>query len=116
MITSVLSIPCRYTDVTPRSAWPSWRWMTFRGTPVIALDGFGSELREGLTNLVSHGRELALGIRTPQQRVRVGPFRIRLRVFCAEPLGIQESPELRFLPRGWLALARLRLVLVALRR
>jgi hypothetical protein len=37
LITSVLSIPCRYTDVTPRSAWPSWRWMTFSGTPSRAI-------------------------------------------------------------------------------
>jgi hypothetical protein len=34
---SALSIPCRYTDVIPRLACPSWRWMTFSGTPSRAI-------------------------------------------------------------------------------
>ena len=33
---SALSIPWRYTDVIPRCACPSWRWMTTIGTPSCA--------------------------------------------------------------------------------
>jgi hypothetical protein len=34
---SALSMPSRYTDVIPRFACPSWRWMTLSGTPSRAI-------------------------------------------------------------------------------
>jgi hypothetical protein len=34
---SPLSMPRRYTDVTPRSVCPSWRWIRFSGTPPRAI-------------------------------------------------------------------------------
>jgi hypothetical protein len=34
---SAVSIPSRYTDVTPRLTWPSWRWITLRGTRSRAI-------------------------------------------------------------------------------
>ena len=34
---SALAMPCRYTEVMPRLACPSWRWITTSGTPSWAI-------------------------------------------------------------------------------
>jgi hypothetical protein len=60
-----LSMPCRYTDVMPRFAWPSCRWMTLSGTPFAShLDGMGVPqlVRREATTHASVGSQMAKGV------------------------------------------------------